>query len=180
MTEADVDRIETALGVKLPAAYRHLLTHFPIRFEQGTSVGPLWDHADALIKRNQELRAARRSLGTVSDPIPPHYVFIGDDGGGWQHLLDIRIDPPIVSLMEFEDVATISPHKDDQGKPQALNDWVHQYLIELKNDGVDVAATSNPNEKFGWGCVLGGLGFCLVAAVVIALMVFGLQSIFGG
>lgn len=111
MTEDDVDRIEASLGVKLPTAYRHLLTHFPIKFDQGTSDGPVWDNSDALIKRNLELRSARRSLGNAYDPIPSHYVFIGDDGGGWQNLLDVRTDPPIVSVMEFEDVKTIAPHQ---------------------------------------------------------------------
>jgi hypothetical protein len=32
MTEAEVNRFEASLELKLPAAYRHLLTHFPIRF----------------------------------------------------------------------------------------------------------------------------------------------------
>ena len=89
MTDADVDRIESVLNVKLPSAYRHLMTHFPVRFQQGTCEGPVWDDADRLIKQNQELRSARRSLGKNYEAIPPHYLFIGDDGGGWQHLLDL-------------------------------------------------------------------------------------------
>ena len=85
MTEADVNRFEASLELKLPAAYRHLLTHFPIRFAQGTSEGPVWDDAESLIKRNQQLRSPRPSSGGGLEPIPANLVFIGDDGGGWQH-----------------------------------------------------------------------------------------------
>jgi hypothetical protein len=169
MTEADVDRVESALDVKLPASYRHLLTHFPVRFQQGTCEGPLWDDPDKLIKRNQELRSARKSLGKAFAPIPPHYLFIGDDGGGWQHLLDVRSDPPVVCVMEFEDVKTIGPHKDKTGNPQTLNTWYHEYLQELRNDGANLDAATYSRGGLGWGCVVSLVLLCLIAGIVLSI-----------
>ena len=83
MTEPDLERIEKALSIRLPHEYRHLMLHFPIRYDAGTCNSPLWDDADALINRNQELRTARRSLGDNLHPIPKRFYFVGDDGGGW-------------------------------------------------------------------------------------------------
>jgi hypothetical protein len=70
MIESDVNRIEDAFNLTLPADYRHLLLHFPVRFSAGTTEQPLWDDADALISRNRELRTERKSLGVQYHPIP--------------------------------------------------------------------------------------------------------------
>jgi hypothetical protein len=71
-----------------------------------------------------------------------------------------------------------STHQDDQGKPKTLNAWFHDYLIELKNEGIDINAATRRQDKIGWGCMLAGLGLCFVAASVIALAIVGLQAIY--
>ncbi len=53
MTKADLDRLEAALGVALPASYRTAVADAP---EPGDSVGPTWDDADALVELNLRLR----------------------------------------------------------------------------------------------------------------------------
>lgn len=174
MTDGDVDRIEAELSVKLPAAYRHLLTHFPIRFDRGKANGPLWDDADALIRRNAELRTERRSLGVTSRAVPTDYFFVGDDGGGWQHLLDLRTEPPIVCTMEFEDVATIAPELDDAKRPLPLNRWYHDFLTGLRDEGVDLDSPTDPYRSGSWGCV----AFAIAAAVVVAFAVVGVLGLF--
>ena len=179
MNESDVKRIEDAFNLTLPSDYRHLLLHFPVRFSRGTTEQPLWNDADALISRNRELRTERKSLGVKYLPVPNHYFLIGEDGGGWQFLIDLHEQPSIVHIMEFERVDQISPATTDNGEPQNINDWLHSHLLELKNDGVDINSDTAPEYKMGWGCILGTVGFCMVMAIATALMVAGIQSLTG-
>ena len=178
MNESDVKRIEDSFNLTLPSDYRHLLIHFPVRFSKGTTQQPLWDNADALISRNRELRTERKSLGVQYLPVPDHYFLIGEDGAGWQFLIDLHELPTIVYIMEFERVDQISPATTD-GEPQSINDWLHSNLLELKNDGVDISSETAPAYNMGWGCILGTLGFCILMAIAIALMVAGFQWLAG-
>lgn len=179
MNESDVKRIEDAFNVTLPSDYRHLLIHFPVRFSKGTTEQPLWDNADALISRNRELRTERKSLGVQYHSVPDRYFLIGEDGGGWQFLIDLNEHPSIVYIMEFERVDQISPATTDDGKPQSISDWLHSHLLELKYDGVDINSETAPAYKMGWGCIVGTLGFCILMAIAIALMVAGFQWLTG-
>lgn len=111
MTDDEVNHIATELGVVLPSDYRHILTHFPIRFAAGRTTEAIWDNAHEIIKRNQELRRKRRSLGTDYLAIPSNMLFIGDDKAGWQYLLDLSApEPTPVYVMEY--VQRISPASD--------------------------------------------------------------------
>ena len=179
MNEPDIQRIEETLSVALPSEYRHILLHFPVKFDAGTSNGPLWDNADELIERNLELRKERRSLGVTYQPLPQNYLLIGDDGAGWQNLIDLSMDPPIVCVMEYEDVKRISPALSKDSQPQTVSKWFHAYVLELTSDGTDITSESTLNAGVGWGCILGMLGFCLLAAIVITLMTAGIQYLTG-
>ena len=81
--------------------------------------------------------------------------------------------------MEFEDVSRISPEKNDAGEVRSLYDWFHAHLLDQKNAGIDINSETPPHGKLGWGCVIGTLTFCLVAAIVVSLMVVGIQALFG-
>ena len=78
----DVARLEAALGVTVPAAYRTLMLDFPVRFERGNRDNRIWNDVDALIARNKKLRSGRK-------PWPSQLLFIGDDGGGTYFALDL-------------------------------------------------------------------------------------------
>lgn len=179
MLESDVKRIEDAFELSLPSDYRHLLLHFPVRFSAGTTEQPLWDDADALISRNRELRSERRSLGVTYQPLPGKYFLIGEDGAGWQFLIDILDERCVVHVMEFERIDQISPSMGEDGQPERIAEWLHKYLLDLKNDGIDITSATAPEHKMTWGCILGGLAFCLLMAVVITLMVAGIESLSG-
>jgi hypothetical protein len=56
VTEPDLDRIERALGLRLPEAYRQRVVPFPVPPEAGNSTSPVWDDAGRLIALNQRLR----------------------------------------------------------------------------------------------------------------------------
>ncbi|OYP34332.1 SMI1/KNR4 family protein [Rhodopirellula sp. MGV] len=179
MNESDVKRIEDRFDFSLPSDYRHLLLHFPVRFSSGTTDQPLWDNADALIARNQELRTERKSLGVTYQPLPENFFLIGEDGAGWQFLIDICDERCVVHIMEFERVDEIGPSLGDGGQPERIADWLHKYLLDLKNDGIDITSSTAPEYKMGWGCIIEGLGLCLLLALVISLMVAGIESLTG-
>ncbi len=180
MTPEDANRIEDALGISLPHDYRQLLLNYPVVYDRGTKHGDLWDDADAIIKRNEELRSKRKSFGTEYEALPNQYLFVGDDGGGWQHLIDLQTDPPIVHVMEFEAIGTISPATDGDGDPQSLRDWFHDRLIDMRDGGIDISSTEHPAGKITFGCVAAVLVFCLIVAIVLVLMIAGVQYVLGG
>jgi hypothetical protein len=57
MTEEDFSRIEGALAVRLPDAYRRRVAPFPIPREGGNTETQVWGDAGALIALSQRLRA---------------------------------------------------------------------------------------------------------------------------
>lgn len=179
MIESDIQRIEEKLSITLPSSYRDLLLFFPVKFDAGTTNGPLWDNADALIKRNQELRSERKSVGAIYRPLPDKYFFIGDDGAGWQNLIDLSTEPPVINVMEYENIDRISAALTDDSKPQSVSNWFHAYLLELKDDGTDISSESAPNNGVDWGCIFVVLSFCLLAAIVVTLMIAGIQYLTG-
>lgn len=179
MTEADVDRIETELGTTLPADYRQILLHFPVRFEAGTTDGFLWDDATALIERNQELRSTRNPWGVELKPLPEQYFFIGDDKAGWQYLIDTTSEPSMVYTMEYESIERISPILNAEEEHQSLSQWFHRYLEDYRDDGVDITAKQFPQSERSLGCLLALLGFCFFIALVFVLLTIGLELIQG-
>lgn len=178
MTPDDLSRIEQSLQVTLPSDYRHLLLNYPVVFQRGMHVGDIWDDADAVIRRNQELRAPRKSLGQHYAPLPPEYLFIGDDGAGWQHLIDLQTDPSIVHIMKYEAVDSIAPATNQEGAPQAIGDWLHDRLLEARDGGVDISSPDEP-ANLSLGCVAVVMAVCLMVAVAVVLMTLGVQSLQG-
>lgn len=176
MTDDDVLRMESALGLTLPQDYRHLVLHYPVRFSQGTCDQVLWDDADKLISRNLQLRVERKSLGKSYLPIPSHLFLIGEDGAGWQFFIDLRTHPSMVHIMEFERVDTLHPALADDGEPQDINAWLHVHLLDLKNSGIDISSEAPPDNSLGWGCILTALCFCLIVAIVIAFSIAGIET----
>src|SRR6516164_10632749 len=79
MSDADLDRIEAALGLTLPAVYRSSVSPFPVTLEAGNAGTPVWDDAEALIDLNRRLR--------TEEPAWPEWLFaIGQSEGdpsGW-------------------------------------------------------------------------------------------------
>jgi hypothetical protein len=56
MVDGTLDRIENALSIHLPAAYRKSVVPFPIPHEAGNADSHVWDDADRLIALNQLVR----------------------------------------------------------------------------------------------------------------------------
>ena len=179
MTLEGLRRIETSLGVTLPPDYRRLMLNYPVVFDRGTAEGDLWDEADAVVRRNEELRRPRRSLGAEYRALPARYLFVGDDGAGWQHLLDLESDPPVVHIMEYEAVASIRPARSDDDRELPLNVWLHDRLVAMRDGGIDITAPNHPSSEGTWGCVAVTLVLCVLTALACALMVVGIESLRG-
>ena len=167
MSPEDLDRIERELEVTLPSDYRALMRDFPIKFEVGNCDGDFWDEAGPIIERNQTLRSSRRSLGVQYEALPAQYLFVGEDGAGWQHLIDLDSDPTVLHTMEFEQVKTIRPNLDDQGNPQTPRDWLDVLMKDLVADGIDVNSTKSPAPEWTPGCLV---AFIVLAAVVTLIV----------
>jgi hypothetical protein len=74
VTEDDLDRIEQALSLCLPPAYRRTVVPFLIPSEAGNVDSPLWDDAGRLIVLNLRLRAEDEGW-------PPWLFAIGQSEG---------------------------------------------------------------------------------------------------
>jgi SMI1 / KNR4 family (SUKH-1) len=96
MTPEEIGRIEHALGVKLPAAYRDAMTVYP--FPEQSPAAELWvlNHVGQLL----ELNAAHRRAG--EGRWDPHLVLIGTDGGEETFVLDTARAPYPVLIHEME------------------------------------------------------------------------------
>lgn len=179
VTEADVAKIESELGITLPADYREILLHFPVRFEAGTTDGFLWDDAQALIERNRELRSARNIWDVELKPLPEQYFFIGDDKAGWQYLIDTTSEPSMVYTMEYESIERIAPIPDKEKEPQTLSQWFHDYLKSYRDDGVDITSAKFPASEPTLGCLLVLVAFCCLIALVFVLLTIGIEMLQG-
>ena len=99
MTDAQLDAIETALGVTLPPAYRRVSREFPFR-----PIGPdwvYWFYNDP----NRVIHGTRFPLedgGYAGPELLPRYVVIGESGSGDPYLLDTAADGLPVVLLSHE------------------------------------------------------------------------------
>lgn len=171
MTESELARIEEALGLVLPAAYRTLVVPFPLPAYVGNAETELWDDPDQLIELNRELRAGTSFVR----PWPAHMFAMGRDDSGCASAIDLQ-DP--ASPVWWVDRC----HLDTAGSGQvssSLAPWAEQYLFDLRSDlradlidpdGSPEARASTVDNNARAGCqftiVLVGIGVVLVLAVL--------------
>jgi hypothetical protein len=114
-----LDRIEQALGLPLPTAYRATMLDYP--FPPAHEAAQLWmpDDAGVVLEMNRPI-PERRLAG---EPWPAHLVFIGTDGGEEDFVLDIRAPAAPVLAYEREsgDVRALAP--DFASWLVMLRDW---------------------------------------------------------
>ena len=108
MTDADLDRIETVLDLKLPAFYRNFMVNYPRWLPE---MQPAWsnviqwefaDDPDQVIYFNQYVRGC--GLGEFFDdrPWPPHYFVIGSEAEQNWYFLDLAGGSEAVYLFHHE------------------------------------------------------------------------------
>jgi hypothetical protein len=139
MTAADIQRIEQALSVKLPADYQHLLVNHP--FPDGSSAAACMviRNAEVLIhvNKNRSLHFRIMNLQRAGKRVPqPHHFLIGSDGGDEQYYLDL-LDPGCAVVRFDLETGSMSPYA--QGMAEYLAK-IEQVDRELAEDGQRAAA----------------------------------------
>lgn len=117
MTDADLDRIESALDLKLPAFYRRFVLNYPqhLADEQPEwSDIEKWELAndpDRVIHFNQYVRDARPGEFFDDRAWPTHYFVIGSEQEQNWYFLDLQSESEVVYLFHHEmgDVAQEAP-----------------------------------------------------------------------
>jgi len=119
MQAHDLDRIETQLGVSLPAVYRATMLAYP--FPPQHQAAELWMPDDAAVVLDMNRPTPER----LSDgqPWPRHLVFIGGDGGEEDFVLDTRAADAPVFAYEAESGHLRALAPDFSAWLTMLRDW---------------------------------------------------------
>lgn len=98
MTESDLNKIEAALGLRLPREYRELMRHYPFDADSVAQDCALPDSADRVIEDN----VSYRKDGFFGAPWPAHFFSIGNTGFGDALYLDLSLESSPVFCAEHE------------------------------------------------------------------------------
>jgi hypothetical protein len=131
MSDEDLDRIEAALGVKLPPEYRATMRDYP--FPPNSSAAEMWSRPDAdwVIWRSREWSKS----GLYDRPWSARYLALGGDGGEEEYILDLGTTPPSVLTADVEN-GTVEPIATDWQSWLALLEERH---AEIEQDERDMA-----------------------------------------
>jgi len=115
MTPADLDRIESSLGVTLPMDYRGLMQNYPFAAETVAHSSMLIDDPDWVIGANRGVDTHFMLHHRQGRWVPTRdYLQIGNDGGENCYYLDLRGTPPPVYGFDLE-AGTLSVFAADLG-----------------------------------------------------------------
>lgn len=109
MTEADLDRIESTLSLRLPAAYRRFMLAYPAWLpaqQPDWSDVEQWELAndpERVIHFNQYVRGFGAGEFFDDGPWPPHYFVIGSEHDQNWYFLDLKSDSDGVFLFHHEE-----------------------------------------------------------------------------
>jgi hypothetical protein len=131
MYEADVARIEEALGHLLPSQYRDFLIHYGDELREINEALPfravLWWDADDVIRENLMFRRHAADLpiasGRSEQPWPDYFLVIGTNGGGDYWFIHREALEPAVLFWDHE------THRIEQ-----RHGSLARYLAELRRE----------------------------------------------
>ena len=165
MSDAQLDTIETALGLTLPPAYRRVSRAFPF-----CPIGRDWvywfydDPAEVI----SATRFPLEDGGYAGPALPPRYVVIGTSGGGDLYLLDTAADGlPVVCLSH-------ETHAVEAAWPTFeafVEEWVRA-PDEIATARAAEEAAASARQRRLWLVA----GVPLVIALLVALLVMGLAA----
>jgi hypothetical protein len=168
MTDGDLDRIEAAIGIVLPTAYRKLVVPFPVPAYVGNSDSELWDDADRLVELNRELRAGM----TFLHPWPAHMFCMGRDQSGSCSAIDLQ-DP--ACPVWWADRGHLDAVGSGQTSP-SLPEWAGPYVADLRSDlegnGIDPDGPPAAREQAAQASARAGCQFILALIGVSVVLVF--------
>ena len=160
MTKSDVTRIEEALGVTLPEAYRSFVTSK--RDFDEVDDRSIFDDAESVIEATEIHRRGVSGL----QPWPHHFVYIGDEDDACPYVIDCT-SSEICRL-----------HKGNAGAPPFETfDSFDALLAKLQRSSQEAIAAQN--TKVSWFYVHRPMILVLVAMfVVIPAIAFGVMQLF--
>ncbi|EEF62882.1 SMI1/KNR4 family protein [Pedosphaera parvula] len=126
MTKADLQLIESELGITLPDSYKRAVVPFPISALVGNTDYELWDDAQALIKLNRGLRNGAH----LRPAWLPHFFAIGDPRGDELIAIDLRdANAPAWWLDHglLDSKASYQSHA-------RFTDWLQEFNRDLRSD----------------------------------------------
>jgi len=129
MTDAELDRIESALDLKLPAFYREAMLNYPrwlVQKQPPWSDVTYWDFADdpeRVIHFNRYVRGFGPGEFFDERPWPPHYFVIGSEEEQNWYFLDLAGGSEAVYLYHHDrgEVRQLAPSLREF--PDALVEW---------------------------------------------------------
>jgi hypothetical protein len=131
MTDADLDRIESALALTLPAFYRRFMLDYP---RQLAEKQPEWsdvqkwqlaDDPERVIHFNRYVREAAPGEFFDDRAWPPHYFVIGSEQEQNWYFLDLASGSEAVYLFHHEMGEVHQVADSLAGFPDYLLDWWH-------------------------------------------------------
>ncbi len=109
MTDADLNRIASALALKLPAFYRRFMLDYPRWLSEKQperSDVEKWELAndpDRVIHFNRYVRGFEQGEFFDDGPWPEHYFVIGSERGQNWHFLDLATGSEVVFLFHHDE-----------------------------------------------------------------------------
>jgi hypothetical protein len=129
MTNADLDNIESALGLQLPAFYRRHMLDYPrwlLEKQPEWSDVAQWEFADdpgRVIHFNRYVRRFEPGEFFDDGPWPPHYFVIGSERDQNWYFLDLAGGSEAVYLFHHEEGEVRREAASLAGFPAALVEW---------------------------------------------------------
>lgn len=116
MNESDLDRVETALGQPLPAAFRSVMLNFPqALIDAATMTDPDGNEFvdNMMITPNADYIIAGINARRRDADWPDHLVVVGDNGCGDDFSVDIsRESCPVYMSGPHNDAMAVGPEED--------------------------------------------------------------------
>ena len=111
MTENDITRIESRLGIKLPLDYRQFALS-----PSAQQVTDVFSDAQQAIAANE----SRRQMSWLGRPLDRAFYIFGVDGAGRELFLDLDFPEPPVMLADHE-------HRGGAVQAPTFGEWISSY-----------------------------------------------------
>jgi hypothetical protein len=110
MTEHDITRIESSLGIRLPSDYR--------QFILSSTAGGIFSDAERVIAANE----SRRQMSWLGRPLDQVFYIFGEDETGRELFLDLDFPEPPVMVADHE-------HRRGTVLARTFGDWISRYDV---------------------------------------------------
>jgi hypothetical protein len=136
MTEADLQRIEDALGRPLPDAFRHVMLNFPqVLIDAATMTDPDGNEFLDSMMISPDADAIIAGIAEREPGWPASYVIVGENGCGEVYSVDVAKETcPVYQSGPHNDAGASHPGEEgyfEQVSPD-LETWVRRLVSQIK------------------------------------------------